>query len=93
MTVNHLRCEFSGALKGMPIVELNRLNPCPQPFMDSDTVMPPSVPPPPRVYRKKIFLSLLVIISVEVMVNDTTLPFFPTRKHFIVTSRKANCTV
>ena len=39
-------CGRSG---GMPIVELDRLNPCPRLSMDGDKIMPPSVPPPPRV--------------------------------------------
>ena len=48
-TTNCLRCALPGTLGGMPIVELDRSNPCPQLFMDGDRVMPPSVPPPPRV--------------------------------------------
>ena len=48
-TMNHFRYALLDAPGGMPIVELDRLNPCPQLSMDGDEIMPPSVPPPPRV--------------------------------------------
>ena len=88
--MNYLRYAPPGAPGCMPMVELDRLNPCCRLSMEGDNIVPPNVPPPPRVQRKKVFMALLVTISIWMMVNDTTHPFFPAHERFIVTSHKAS---